>query len=484
MKEFVDTLLRDTQQLWLQPGIAMSVVQGASSFHSCVGVCRSDGRVFVDEKTSFALASCSKPFIVVAILILQNRGLLRLDDPVKQYIKELEFSEDGLNGAVTIRDLMCNRLGLLPSEGRHRQVASDRTNLIARLKDQPFRHAFKEHYAYCTDGFTLLGEIMVRVLKLDLDSCFEQLIFAPLEMENTNVSHQLAQQDGKFASPHLWQDGRLAPIPWVYEDHVAAPAGGINSTAQDMLKWMRFLMTGKSLKGVQVLALDQLRLARIPHMDDIGPFSEHELSQAMGQYKHLVENEAYALGWYTHTYLGARIVYHTGSIDGFRSLTALIEGHDFAVSILANGDNPFLPRMLFQMLVDNVLGVEIADWKALFLEHQTLLGGGKSLHSFAQSKLSKDEQNLLAPLIGKFKDNTGFGLAEIKLVDDSIVMTVGSLKFYLRPIDKDSFEAYKKWPYCTGAQFTARIIPNSASDAIGFTTSQRAHFIRMPVSDV
>ncbi|MEP4099103.1 serine hydrolase domain-containing protein [Paraglaciecola sp.] len=479
MRRFVDRLVADTLKQWQQPAISMSLLWNNDTYSACSGVRRKDQDATINEQTHFALASCSKAFIVNAILILQSKGKLDLDDLVKDYIHGLTFSNEVVASRATIRDLMCNRLGLISSEGRHRQVAFSRKDLITRMAFQPFQHEFKGSYAYCTDGFTLLGEIVTRVLDAELGECLEQLLFTPLGMNHTNVSHVQAKSDGNFASPHLWLDGSLAPIDWNYEDHVAAPAGGVNSNAEDLQKWLYFILSGQSMSGKVVLPEEFLALSSVPHMKDEGQFAEHELSQAMGIYAHLVQEEAYALGWYTHIYKGSRVYYHTGSIDGFRSLVGYVKDCNFAVSIMVNGDNPFLPRMLFQTLVDKVKGVNVANWSSLFAKHQTDMGNNKVLQPFPKSDLDIHELDLLRPFYGNYCDSTGFGMATIRQHDLSVIMTVGALQFYLHPIGELCFEAYKIWPYCVGPQFSANGMININGELVGFTTTQQAIFTRL-----
>ena len=479
MKRFIDELVAKALDEWKQPAISMSLYWNDDFYSACFGVRKTNEDITINEATRFALASCSKAFVVNAILILQSQGKLTLDDLVKNYIEDLSFLNETVASKVTIRDLMCNRLGLISSEGRHRQVAFNRKDLISRMAVQPFQHQFKHHYSYCTDGFTLLGEVLTRVVDAELGECLEELIFTPLGMSNTNVSHVQTKSDVNYASPHLWNNGSLKPIEWIYEDHVAAPAGGVNSNAEDMKKWLYFILTGKTMSGEVILPEEFLVLSREPHMMDVGQFTEHELSQGMGCYADLVQEEAYALGWYTHLYKGSRVHYHTGSIDGFRSLVGYIEDSDFAVSIMVNGDNPFLPRMLFQTMVDKIKGVNIADWSRLFSKHQADLGSGKKLQPFPKQDLDNHELELLQSFLGNYCDNTGFGMATIRQQGVSVIMTVGALKFYLRPLDRSSFEAYKIWPYCVGPQFNANGIVTINGELEGFSTSQQAMFTKL-----
>lgn len=473
----LETLVEQVLHDWRQPALALSVVAGDTAVAGGYGIRCIDGQCAVDDDTVFALASCSKPFAVTAALMLQAEGRLGLDDRVLKLLPEFRLSDPRVTEEVTIRDLLCNRLGLLPSEGRHRQAAVDRKDLIARMRHQPFRHAFRGGYGYCTDAFTVLGEVLEAASGMAWPEFLKERIGRPLGLRRTNACHRAAQAAGNVAHPHLRAaDGRFRPIPWRYEDHVAAPAGGVNSTASDMALWLSFLLTGKAPDGATLLPLEILQQAHTPHTPDDGPFVEAEMSQAMGDFAGEVTDAAYGLGWYTHRYGGHRIVYHTGSIDGFRAITGLIPELDFAVSVLANADNPFLPRMVFQTLIDHALGRDGRDWSGIFLRHQNETGGGKQLCAPPRDHLSEQECAWLAPLEGDYLDATGFGRSRIIRRGKRFILEAGALEFLLLPVSPTRFEAHKIWPYHTGPQFTADVILSQDGTVTGFRTSQAAVF--------
>lgn len=476
LESFVERVLGD----WRQPALALSVVAGDMAVAGGYGT-RSAGRpLAVDDDTVFALASCSKPFAVTAALMLQAEGRLGLEDRVLKFLPEFRLSDPRVTEEVTIRDLMCNRLGLLPSEGRHRQTVVDRKDLIARMRHQPFRHPFRGGYGYCTDAFTVLGEVLEAASGMAWPEFLKERISRPLGLRRTNACHRAAQAAGNFAHPHLRAaDGRFRPIPWRYEDHVAAPAGGINSTASDMARWLSFLLTGKTPGGETLLPLEGLQQAHAPHTSDQGPFADAEMSQAMGDFAGEVTDAAYGLGWYTYRYSGHRIVYHTGSIDGFRAVTGLIPDMDFAVSVLANADNPFLSRMIFQTLIDQALGRDERDWSGIFLRHQNETGGGKQLCYPPREELSEQECAWLAPLEGDYLEGTGFGRCRITRQGKRFILKAGALQFLLLPVSTNQFEAHKIWPYHTGPQFTADVTLSADGGVNGFRTSQAAEFRRL-----
>ncbi len=464
---------------WRQPGMVISVVDGTSEFVESVGVCSAGGQQPVGPFTQFALASCTKPFAVTVALMLQDEGLIDLDSLVIRYLPGLQFSSVETTVTATVRDLMCNRLGLLPSEGRHRQAARNRDDLIARMRFQPFRHKLGETYGYCTDAFTILGAVLESVSGLSWAQLVTNRLLHPLGMANTTTSVEAALCSGNFAAPHICDGVSFQPVDWIYEGHVAAPAGGLNSCANDLIKWLRFLLTGKDGANAPLLAQEFLALAHVPHTPDSGAFADAELSQAMGLHAGDIQQEAYALGWYSHYYCDHHILYHTGSIDGFRSLIAVVPSLDFGLAVLCNADNPFLPRMLFQSALDYKLDREPVDWSSIFLSHQQASARGKTLERAPLETLSAEERDFLLRLEGRYEDNTGFGEAVICLQGDRFILQVGELTFELRATRPGHFDAIKVWPYRVGPQFQSKVQFNNSGQVVGFTTSQCAKFMKI-----
>lgn len=480
MREVLDVIVERALKDWQQPGLSVALRFEGASLARGFGVCSKAGGQQVDTESLFGLASCTKQFATVVALMLQQDGLLALDDHVREHLPDFTLSDETIAEKVTIRDLMCNRLGLLPSEGRHRQCASDRKDLIRRMRFQPFRHQFGQNYGYCTDAYTLLGEVLSAASEKPWEQLVKERIFIPLGMDNTNTSCKQSRETPNHAEPHLFDGNEYRPIKWLYEDDVAAPAGGINSCAQDMALWLEFLLSGKTADGTVLLSPDALAVARQPHTSDTGPYRDAELSQAMGSHKNLVSEEAYGLGWYSHIYKGTHIIYHTGSIDGFRSLTGLIPSVGFGVVILCNADNPFLPRMIFQSLTDSALKDTSIDWSPVFLEYQNMYGWGKTLQRPQTVNLGPDKLKVYEGLVGTYRDETGFGTASIYKSSNKLQMHIGSLRFDIVPVSDTCFEAHKIWPYSTGAQFVASIQYASGGCVSAFHTSQSAKFVRSP----
>jgi serine-type D-Ala-D-Ala carboxypeptidase len=199
----------------------------------------------------FLLASITKPIVATAILRLVEQGRLLLSDPIVKHIPEFEtFGK----GAVTVWHILTHTSGLDES-GWWREImfeqrasASDLVHLACR---SALRYAPGARYEYNTLAFVLLGELIERLAGLPYPEYLRHEIFAPLGMRDTTFAPQGDQQTR--ALPVYGNDedfeARLA-----YFTSVAAPGGGLWSTAADLVAFGQALLRGGLSNGYHLLA--------------------------------------------------------------------------------------------------------------------------------------------------------------------------------------------------------------------------------------
>lgn len=346
-------LLERERQAWHQPGLAVAVVDGlAPVLVAGYGVRAAGAAPSVRADTVFALASCSKPFAAATVALLVEQGKLAWDAPVRQWLPELALYDPAVTAQLTVRDLLCNRVGLHSSEGRFRALAQDRSDLVRRLAGCRPLHAFRDTYAYQTDMFTLAGELVTRVSGMDWARFAETALWRPLGMRRTGADHVLAQRRGNWARPHQHLRGEPCMIDWIYEDHVATPAGGVNSSAADMARWLTFW----NARGGGLLSAASVKELVTPHTPIRGEYAEDEFSCAVGTGPGAIRMESYALGWYVHDDAGDTVVVHTGSIAGYKATAGFLWDRRIGIAIMANSDATYFPRAMFQAGIDLARG--------------------------------------------------------------------------------------------------------------------------------
>jgi CubicO group peptidase (beta-lactamase class C family) len=227
--------------------------EGATLFAQHYGFADLANAAPLTTRSSFSLASVSKQFTGMGILLLRQRGLLRLDDPLATHIPELAFY-----AGVTLRRLLHHTSGLpdyLDLADRHWDPArlltqSDLITLLGTLRPQPY-FAPGAQYEYSNAGYALLGEIIARVSRMSFASFMATEIFEPLHMRDSaafNLSSPSCPLRER-AFGYSRRDGGLGPIEASDLNMLDGTFGdgGIYASAADLVRWDAALREGRLL---------------------------------------------------------------------------------------------------------------------------------------------------------------------------------------------------------------------------------------------
>ena len=238
--------------LWLEHnGVAYHKAFG----HRALVPCREP----MTEDTIFDAASLTKVMATTpAVMLLYERGEIKLDAPVRLYLPE--FTGEGRE-QVTVRELLTHTSGLPPDletkSDWHGEAAAIRKACAEKLESRPGM-AFK----YSDINFILLGEIVQRVSRTPLQEFVQREIFGPLKMTDTGFL-PAAEQRGRIAPTEV-VDGK----PWrgVVHDPTARKMGGVAghaglfTTASDLARYARMLLNLGELDGVRILKPETVKL--------------------------------------------------------------------------------------------------------------------------------------------------------------------------------------------------------------------------------
>jgi uncharacterized protein YbbC (DUF1343 family)/CubicO group peptidase (beta-lactamase class C family) len=232
--------------------------------------------------TIFDLASLTKIVATTtSILILIERGLLRLNDPVSLYLPELK-GESREN--ITIEQLLTHRAGYAPDFD-----LSEKWNgydeAMKRLAAEPLHSPPDTRFVYSDIGYIALGEVVKRVSGMPLDEFARKNIFEPLKMRDTDFrrfdeklsSENSARNDAgiiqriaptetrhaagsylggsgdKTADGEKWLRGQVHD-PTAYRMNGVAGHAGLFSTANDLAIYCQMIMNGGEYAGVRILS--------------------------------------------------------------------------------------------------------------------------------------------------------------------------------------------------------------------------------------
>ena len=213
--------------------------------------------------TVFAIASMTKPITAASVMILQDEGKLKLDDPVSKYIPL--FKDTKVTGGaapqreITIRDCLMHTNGLV-SHQRNVGTLAETAEMLAKT-ELAFEPGSKWQYG---PGLSVAGRVVEIVSGKSFDQFLAERIFTPLEMTQTSF-HPTAEQLKKLAllyQPTADKKDLERGNHWLYEvtaETSPNPSGGLYSTAADLVRFYQMVLNGGDLNGQRILSVDAVK---------------------------------------------------------------------------------------------------------------------------------------------------------------------------------------------------------------------------------
>ncbi|MGN9841428.1 serine hydrolase [Nonomuraea sp. H19] len=189
--------------------------------------------------TAFRIGSQTKTFTAIAILQLQERGRLRVGDPLARHLPGYPRGAD-----ITLHHLLTNTSGIpdyVTAEGFTRVMGTPRTRrqLIDGFKDRPPLFEPGERMSYSNSGWVLLGEVIERLSGQTYGDYLREHVFAPASMDRTGVADGTRLVKG-HADGYMAVEGEVIRTPYLDNSNQDA-AGALHSTVEDLHRWNRGL---------------------------------------------------------------------------------------------------------------------------------------------------------------------------------------------------------------------------------------------------
>lgn len=316
------------------PGMAVGYARdGVVRLAEGYGLADVESGASVTGQTVFHVASLTKPVVATAVMMLAERGLLDVDEPVAPHL-DFPFGNPAHPGVdITFRHLMTHVSSI--SDKTYyavdfRQPGRDATTplgdfLQAYLSPGGARYAADGSYSaaapgavwdYCNVGYALLGHAAGRIAGQDLRPFIGDQLFGPLNMRR--VSWTIAGTPAGSATPYDIVDGAMRPVPPVgFPDW---PVGMLRASVEDYTRFLAASAAGGVTDGVRILAqasLERMMLCASP------PGLPTWLT---GQ----------GLGWQSSKLDGVDLVEHWGGDPGVCNAAYLDPARRTAVAVFAN----------------------------------------------------------------------------------------------------------------------------------------------------
>ncbi len=296
-------------------GNVLIAQEGKIVYEKAFGYADLKAKIPLSLESTFQLASISKQFTAMAIMMLHDEGKLNFADTVQRFFPEFPYKD------ITIRELLAHRSGLpeyMYFSGLHwknkRRFMSNADVMDMLIKYRP-RLIFTpdERYKYSNTGYVVLASIVEKVAGVPFHTYLEDRIFKPLGMSRTYIFNTENSVDAKYKTRGYNRNRRRAE-----DDYLSGVVGdkGIYSTVGDMFKWDQALYTEQLVK-------------------------QATLKEAFTPVSYDWRNDnSYGYGWRIDTLDdGSKIVYHAGWWRGYSGLFVRRLIDKSAIIVLCNKVN-------------------------------------------------------------------------------------------------------------------------------------------------
>lgn len=320
-----------------------------------LGVADAQSRHPVDTETVFRLASLSKGIAGTTAAMLVREGFVQWDEPVQPLLPQFQLVDAQQAATATVRDLVAHRLGLrFHALDAELQAEARYSDLVTRLRLEPLRCPVGDCYGYQNVAFSLIGDVAFSTTGEFFDDATKRRLFLPLGMTRSDFGRDALTRDDNWARPHI-RKGRTFGAVFPKETYYrVSPAAGANASINDMATWAIAQLGHRP----DVLSAELLEEIHTPIIATPG-----ELERVPWR-RERVREAHYATGWRIYDYMGHRLVFHGGAVQGFRGLIALLPEHDAGLVVLWNNESA-TPSGLLPTFVDRVLGLPAVDWLGL-----------------------------------------------------------------------------------------------------------------------
>jgi CubicO group peptidase (beta-lactamase class C family) len=343
------------------PGIGLGIVKdGTVVLAKGYGVRKLGSPEPVDGETLFGIASNTKVFTAVALGLLVEAGKVEWDAPVVRYLPAFQLWDPYVTRELSVRDLLVHRSGLGLGAGDllwWPPSTYNRAEIAHRLRFIKPATSFRSAYAYDNVLYLVAGQLIEAVSGQSWEDFVTARILKKAGMTGSNVLHSAAAAGGNVAAPHARVDGTVRPIAPFVSDNTN-PAGGINSSAEDMARWMHVLLAGGVLPDGSRLFSERTLRQVTSIVTPLSPTTNPppELAPLRNNFA------GYALGLNVRDYRGMKMWTHTGGLPGYVSRVMMLPDAKLGVAVLTNQESGEAFDSIAYHVVDHYLGAPATDW--------------------------------------------------------------------------------------------------------------------------
>lgn len=303
------------------PGAAVAVAhRGEVVFDKVYGLANLGEGVPIKPETRFDVGSVVKQFVAASVLLPVEDGRVALSDDIREHIPELP----DYGHTITVDHLLMHTSGLRDWTGLRMLSSEDDDALTLVLRQRGLNFQPGEEWSYSNSGYVLLKELVARSAGMPFSDFARRRLFEQLGMDATAYVEQPEKAENLAIAYEKQGDG------WeqaTLQGNDRGGGGALLSTAHDLLTWNE--------------ALSNARL---------GEFVTNKLQEpaTLNNGREL----DYARGLFLDTNRGGRVVWHSGSADGYKSMVARFPEQDLSIAIVSNAGESAERMMAIRRIYD------------------------------------------------------------------------------------------------------------------------------------
>lgn len=429
----VDAVIEQELKTFQVPGVAVAVVVGDEVVLSKgYGLRDVEKKLPMAAETQMPIASVTKQFTVAALATLVRQGKLDWDKPVREYLPDFRMHNEYATSHLTPRDLVTHRSGLPRHDAIWYGTDLSREQIYHRLPFFELSRDLRVRFQYNNLMYMTAGYLGGQLTKSSWEQLVKNALFEPLGMKRSNFTVAAMHADSNHAQAYELNNKREV----VRIEHMAldagGPAGAINSSVDEMARYVRMMLAGGMFEGKRVLLEADVQAMMQPQM----PSGKDLFSDLFGF-------RNYGMGLFVQTYRGIEVAHHGGNIDGVSALLVLVPSKKIGVVVLANRSSTRLRDALPFEIIDRLLGLESSGLLARHRQMEEKGFAGQDAAKAAGTTDRKPNTKPARPLAEYAADylHPGYGPMKVQLEKDRLTLSYNKFTAQLDHWHYEVFQA-------------------------------------------
>lgn len=340
----LDELLPRCREIFEVPGMVVGLLKdGRVIYSKALGVRRLGSDRPETTRSLFHMASVSKPFVATAVMQLVEKGKIRLEGKLVEYLPYFRMADERYK-EITIGQMLNHTSGLPDvrdyewDKPKYDDGAAER--YIRSLEKEKMAAAPARGFRYSNMAFDILADVIARASGVSFEQYMKENIFKPLGMRDSTflkkeVPDGLANHAHVLVDPVALEVGVSKVYPY---NRAHAPSSTLHSNVEDMMRWGMANLNRGELGGRRILKAETHALMwqpAVPGFDDT----------------------FVGISWFMGSYKGEKTVAHGGGDVGFRTYFLMVPERKLAVVTMGNSDGYDSPAVA-NLVLDVALGHE------------------------------------------------------------------------------------------------------------------------------